>query len=131
MLHASDTIKILIIMTSLQNIIILGAQGFLMLMGSKCLIKMTRLQNIKTKEHCFATWSSLSNILILSTSGDLEHLKYITMFCSEVMMVKIFNPIKSRRPWPPISILHLFSKAFLVLGHPIFTYGVFLFRLLL
>ena len=33
-------------MTTLQNIIIVGAQGLLMLMGSKFLIKMTRLQNI-------------------------------------------------------------------------------------
>ena len=32
---AFDKIKILIIMTSLQNIVILGAQGLLMLMGSK------------------------------------------------------------------------------------------------
>ena len=45
-------LKILIIMTSLQNIVISGAQGFLMLMGSKFLIKMTRLQNIKM------AWSS-------------------------------------------------------------------------
>ena len=39
------------IMTSLQNIVILGAQGHLMLMGSKVLIKMTRLQNIMDLEH--------------------------------------------------------------------------------
>ena len=39
--------KILIIMTSLQNIVISGDQGLLMLMGSKFLIKMTRSQNIK------------------------------------------------------------------------------------
>ena len=39
-------LKLLIIMTSLQNIIILGAQGLLMLMGSKFLIKMTSPQNI-------------------------------------------------------------------------------------
>ena len=38
-------LKIMIIMTSLQNIVILGAQG--LLMGSKFLIKMTRPQNIK------------------------------------------------------------------------------------
>ena len=38
-------LKILIIMTSLQNIVILGVQGLLMLMGSKFLIKMARLQN--------------------------------------------------------------------------------------
>ena len=35
-------------MNSLQNIIS-GAQGLLMLMGSKFLIKITRPQNIKTK----------------------------------------------------------------------------------
>ena len=38
-------LKILIIMTSLQNIVILGVQGLLMLMGSKFLIKMARPQN--------------------------------------------------------------------------------------
>ena len=64
-------LKILIIMTSLQNIVISGAQGLLM-MGSKFLIKMIRLQNIKRKEQCLAAWSSLSKILIPSTSGDLE-----------------------------------------------------------
>ena len=25
-------------------------------------------------------------------------------------MIKIFSPIKSRRPWPPISISHLFQQ---------------------
>ena len=39
-------------MTSLQYIIISGAQGLLMSMGSKFLIKMTRPQNIKMKEQC-------------------------------------------------------------------------------
>ena len=68
-------LKILIIMTSLQNIVILGAQDLLMLMELKFLIKMTRLQNIKMKERCFAAWSSLSKILIPSTSGDPDHPK--------------------------------------------------------
>ena len=36
-------------MNSLQNIVISGAQGLLMLMGSKFLMKMTRPQNIKIK----------------------------------------------------------------------------------
>ena len=39
-------LKLLIIMTSLQNIVILDAQGLLMLMGSKFLIKIIRPQNI-------------------------------------------------------------------------------------
>ena len=43
--------------------------------GIKILIKMTRPQNIKRNEQCFAAWSSLSKILIPSTSGDLEHPK--------------------------------------------------------
>ena len=77
-------LKLLIIMTSLQNIVILGAQGILMLMRSKFLIKMTRLQNIFLPE--------------------------ITIFCSEVMMIRSFNPIKSRRPWLPILISHLFQQ---------------------
>ena len=40
-------LKVLVMMTSLQNIVISGAQGLLMLMGSKFLVKMTRPQNIK------------------------------------------------------------------------------------
>ena len=39
-------LRISIIITSLQNIVISSAQGLLMFMGSKFLIKMTRLQNI-------------------------------------------------------------------------------------
>ena len=39
-------LKVLVMMNSLQNIVISGAQGLLMSMGSKFLIKMTRPQNI-------------------------------------------------------------------------------------
>ena len=67
-------LKVLIMMNSLQNIIILGAQDLLMLMGSKFLIKVTRLQNIKIKEKCFVACSSLSKIMIPSKSGGLEYL---------------------------------------------------------
>ena len=42
----------------------------MLILGSKFLIKMSRSQNIKMKEQCFAARSSL---LIPSTSGDLEH----------------------------------------------------------
>ena len=53
----------------------------------------------------------------------------ITMFCSEVMMIKkIFNPIKSRRPWLPISITYLFQQGLLALGRSVFIPGVFWFR---
>ena len=61
-------LKVLVMMTSLQNVIISGAQGLLMLIGSKCL---TRLQNIKKKR---------------------------IMFCSLVIFIKNFDPINIRRP---------------------------------
>ena len=53
-----DRFEVLVMMNSLQNIVISGAQGLLMLMGSKFLIKMTRPQNIKIKSilHLFYTW---------------------------------------------------------------------------
>ena len=111
---AFDRIKSFDHLTSLQNIAILGAQGLLMLMGSKFLIKMTRPQNIKMKEQRFAAWSSVSKILIPSTSGDLEHPNK-QCFCSEVMMIKSFNPIKTRRPCLPI-LISLLQQDLLVLG---------------
>ena len=64
-------LKVLVMMTLLQNIVISGAQGLLMLMGSKFLIKMTRPQNIKSKR---------------------------TMFCGLVIFIKNFDPINIRRP---------------------------------
>ena len=54
-------LKVLVMINSLQNIVISGAQGLLILMGSNVLIKITSSQNIKIKEQCFAAWSSLSN----------------------------------------------------------------------
>ena len=39
-------LKVLVMMNSLQNIVISGTKGLLMLMVSKFLIKMTRPQNI-------------------------------------------------------------------------------------
>ena len=56
------------------KIVIPGAQGLLMSLGSKCLMKMTRPQNIKIKR---------------------------TMFCSLVIIIKTFDPINIRRPWAP------------------------------
>ena len=67
----------------------LGAQGLLMLMGSKFLIKMTRQQN---KGH------------------DDQN----------------FIPIKSKRPWPPILISHLFQQGLFSSWLLLFyTWGVF------
>ena len=39
-------------------------------------------------------------------------------------MIKIFKPIKSRRPWPLISILYLFQQGLLALGHSFFILGL-------
>ena len=44
-------LKVLVMMNSLKNIVISGAQGLLMLMRSKFLIKMTRPLNIKIKNN--------------------------------------------------------------------------------
>ena len=55
-------LKVLVMMNSLQNIVILGAQGLLMLMGSKFLIKMTRPQNTKEAQ--------------LYSSNKTEHFSY-------------------------------------------------------
>ena len=63
-------LKILVMMTSQQTIVISGAQGLLILMESKFLIKMTRLL-IKIKR---------------------------TMFCGLVIFLKKFDPINIRRP---------------------------------
>ena len=64
-------LKVLVMMTSLQNIVISGAQGLLMLTGLLFLKKMTRPQNIKSKR---------------------------TMFCGLVIFIKNFDPINIRRP---------------------------------
>ena len=64
-----DTFESLVMMNSLQNTVISGVQGLLMLMGSKFLINMTRPQNIKIK----------------------------TVFCGLVTFIKNFDPINIRR----------------------------------
>ena len=97
-------LKVLIIMTSLQNFVVSGAQGLLMLMGSNFLIKMTRPQNI--------------NVIYIPR-------KY-SAACSYFIMhlqPKKFSSININRPWMPkitwskLFQFHiLFNNAFLVLG---------------
>ena len=50
----------------------------------------------------------------------------LRMFCGLVIIIKNFNFINSRRPWPPNSFSYLFHPGlFLVLGHYFFyTRGV-------
>ena len=59
-----NSLKVLVMMTSVQNIVILGAQGLLILMGSKFLIKMTRPQNIKTKNSVLHLFPGMFSLLI-------------------------------------------------------------------
>ena len=95
-----DRLEVLFMMTSLQNVI-LCAEGLLLLLGSKFLIQMTKLQNIKIKRTMFC------NLVIFIKNFDLIHIKRpwtpkITISCSEIIVTKTFKPIKSRRPWLPI-----------------------------
>ena len=64
-------------MTSLQNIVISGAQGLLMLMGSK----------------------------FFKDDQAAKHLDERTMFCSLVIFIKNFDAVNIRRPWAPEIIM--------------------------
>ena len=64
-------LKILIIMTSLQNIVISGFSRSPDVDGIKIFDKDDQAQNIKIKEQCFTAWSSLSKILIQLYSAAL------------------------------------------------------------
>ena len=78
----------------------MGGQGFLLLMELKVLIMMTRPQNITRQ----AT----------------------VMFCGLVIIIKTFNSINSRKPWPPILISHLFQHGLFLNSWPqlFYTSGV-------
>ena len=89
-------------MTSLQNIAILGAQGHLMLMGSKFLQK-----------------TNICSLVIFTKTFDSINIRKpwvpeITMFCKEVIMIKTSTNVYQKL-WPPISISAI--KSFLGLGH--------------
>ena len=45
----------------------------------------------------------------------------VTLFCSKVIMIKTFNPVKSRRPWLLIVISHL-SQQGLLSSQPVYFY---------
>ena len=77
-------LKVLVRMISFQNIVIMGEQGLLLLMGSKFLIKMTRLTNIAFILMCCSLVIFIKN-LISSTTRGLEHPKYQ---CSAVRLLQ-------------------------------------------
>ena len=111
--------------TSLQTIVISGAQGLLMLMGSKLLIMMTSTQNI-------VLFLMFYGLVIFKKKFNLINIKKpwalkIAMFCSEIIMTKSFNLSKAgslgRWFW-----FHIFiNKAFLVLDHSFLHLGCFSF----
>ena len=51
-------LQVLIMLNSLKSNVISGAQSLLMLIESKCLVKMIRLKNIKIKIQCFVACRS-------------------------------------------------------------------------
>ena len=121
------SLKVLVMMNSLHNIVISVAQRLLMLMGSKVLIKMTRPQNIKIKnsvlwpDHLYQKYDPIN----IRRPWAPE----ITMFCSEFIMTKTFKSIKTRRHWPPIWFHIFFSKVCFSSWPPLFTPGVYSIRL--
>ena len=125
-----DRFEGLVMMNSLQNIVISGAQGLLLLMVSKFLIKMTRPQNTVFILMFCGLVNFIENFdpINIRRSGAPE----ITMFCSEFIMTKTFKPIKTRRHWPPpFDFISFSARPALVLGHPFFILGVFLIRYLI
>ena len=85
-------LKVLAMMTSLQNIVISGAQGLLMLMGSKFLIK-------KTRPWVTAAWMIIQNSINLfktplvvypvGMTKDFEHFSVILSSISSLISLKI------------------------------------------
>ena len=72
----------------ITNIVILGAQSILMLIGSKFLIKMTRQQNIVLLPKYFNIVPSLSQVLFLFFTPDLgwgDKEITDTLFCGILM----------------------------------------------
>ena len=97
-----------------------------MLMGSKFLIKMTRLQNIKMKSSVLRPGHFYQNFDPINIRRPWA--PEITMFSSEFIMTKTFKPIKNRRHWPSFDFISFSARPILVLGHPFFTPRVFLIR---
>ena len=77
------------------------------------------------KKQCFAAWSSLSKLLILSTSGGLEHLKW-QCFAVSSLWSKLSSLSKPGGIGRPFDFTSFSTRPVLVLGHPFCTPGVLL-----
>ena len=101
----------------------LGAQGLLMLMN------FALDKDDQATKHCSFILNVLRPGHFYQTSWSHQHQETLSTrnnnVCIEVMMIKIFNPIQSRRPWPPNSISHLFQQG-LFSSWPLlfYTWGV-------
>ena len=114
-------LKALFMMNSLRNIVISVAQGLLMLLGSKFLIKMTRPQDKRIVFCGLDIFIKTFDPINIRRPWASE----ITMFCSKFIMTKTFKSIKTRKHWSPVWF-HIFSaRPVLVLGWSFFTPGVF------
>ena len=120
-------IKVLVMMTLLQNILISGALDLLMLIRSKFLIKMTRPQNFVHFYLNVLAWSSLSKILIPSTSGGLRPWNKNALQWG--YHNQNFYTYQKQKALLPIWFHIFYNKALLVLSCSIYTPGMFLFGL--
>ena len=88
-------LKVLVMLTSLQNIVISVLKGLLML---KIFDKDNQAANIKIKRTMFC------GLVIFIKKFEPINIRRPwaseIMFCSEVITTKTFTPIKTRRPWP-------------------------------
>ena len=82
------------------------------------LIKMTRPQTIVFSFKClmFCVLVILSKINFDPINIRRPWAPEITMLCNEFMMIKTFNPTKSRSLWPLFSISRHFQQGLLTLG---------------
>ena len=99
-------LKVLVMITSLQNIVISGAQGLLMLIESKFFDKDDKTLfcylNVLQPGHLYQNFDPIN---IRRPWGP-----EITIFCSEFNMTKTLIPIKTRRHSLPLWFLHLFQQ---------------------
>ena len=117
-------LKVLVMMTLLQNIVISGAQGLLMLTGSKFLIKMTRPQNVKIKGTMFCCLVIFIKIFYPINSRR-SCAPEITMLCSEVIMTKLSNLSKPEGLGCLFDFTSFSARPVLALGSPFLQLGCF------
>ena len=101
-------------------------QGLLMLMGSKFLIKLNRLQNTKIKKNSVLCPGHLYQKFDPISHQNQEALStWKTMFCSEAIMTKTFNLSKAGGLSHSFWFHIFFNKSLLILGCTFLHLGCF------